>query len=185
MNLRIYPIFRCLLPVCLYFLLPSAALAQHTALPVPKDSRERLFYLQRDPNSNTIIYDMNYLPDGSIDTDDPVEVYWIKYAKGGMLENLSLLEKKYAYGVKTELADAANGVYKLNLVAYKKIDILLQKAPDKNYHAFVSINGKTMILNKVFLRINGGSKMKPNIEYIEFTGKDHKTGLAMVERVKP
>ncbi len=159
-----------------------------TAFPTPAESKERLFYLQRDPNTNTIIYDINYLADGSINVADPVHVYWIKYMKGGLKEELLDIEKKFAYGAKTEMIDAAEKSFKLNLVAYKGIDILLKPAPAKSakkYNALVSVNGKTIALTKVYLKINGGSPMNPNIEYIEFTGKDHKTGKPLVEKIKP
>lgn len=183
MRYKTMPILRLVI-LCICCVIAASSIAQ-TTFPVPKDSRERLFYLQRDPNSNTVIYDMNYLEDGSVDMDDPVHVYWIKYAKGGVQEDLLAIEKYYAYGARTELADETSRVFKMNLAAYKKISILLKPGPDKHYAAYVSVNGKTMMLTRVFLKIDGGSKMKPNVKYIEFTGKDTNTGLPLAERVKP
>ncbi len=172
----------------LLFCLITFALIGQTVFPTPAESKERLFYLQRDPNTNTIVYDLNYLADGSINATDPVHVYWIKYMKGGQKEELLEIEKKFAYGARTEIVDGAEKTFKLNLVAYKNIDIMLKPAParsPKKYNALVSVNGKTIALNKVYLKINGGSPMNPNIEYIEFTGKDHKTGKPVVEKIKP
>lgn len=174
-----------LLPILVLFTVISFG---QTSFPTVAESKERLFYLQRNPNTNTIVYDINYLDDGNVNVADPVHVYWIKYMKGGQKEELLEIEKKFAYGAKTEVINAAEKTFKLNLVAYKNIDITLKPAyvsSSKKYNAFVSVNGKTIALTKIYLKINGGSPMNPNIEYIEFTGKDHKTGKPLVEKVKP
>ena len=66
-------------------------------LPVPDEERQ-LFYLQRDPNTNTVIYTLN-IKDGEIDENQPVNAHWIRYAEGGKRTNLSFVQRKFAYGV--------------------------------------------------------------------------------------
>lgn len=157
-------------------------------LPVPKDSKDRLFYLQRDPNSNTVVYDINYLPDGTPNAKKPIHAYWIKYMKGGIIEELLPIEEKLAYGVLSEMTDDKSKIFKINLAAYKKIDILLRpnkKKGDKKYVATVNANGKNIILTKIFLRLKNAASFKPDLVYIEFTGVDEKTGQQVVERVMP
>ncbi len=154
---------------------------------MPKETKHRLFYLQRDPNSNTVVYDMNYTADGSLDMQKPVHAYWIKYAKGGVTEELLPIEEKLAYGVIAEMTDATEKTFKINIAAYKKIDIILKqdkKAP-KKYAAYVTANGKNIQLSKVFLKLENPNSFKPTILYIEFTGKDEKTGKMITEKVIP
>jgi hypothetical protein len=156
--------------------------------PTPPDTKERLFYLQRVPNANTVIYDINFTAEGKIKKEDPVHAYWIKYEKGGVMEELLSIEQRLAYGVESKLIDVARNIFCINLVAYKKLDIILKPGgpkSDKKYQAYVSVNGKTIVLAKVFLNIEGGTLLKPNITYIEFSGKDDKTGKELVERIKP
>lgn len=179
--------FRRILWLCACVAVVNSSIAQEN-LPVPKESRDRLFYLQRDPNANTVVYDMRYLPDGSPDISKPVHPYWIKYVKGGVLEELLPMEEKLAYGVISELIDDKNKVFKINLVAYKKTDIILKQNTgkgDKKYNAYVNANGKTLVLSKVFLRLENANTFKPTLVYIEFTGRDEKTGKMVTERVKP
>ena len=171
---------------CILFLICAPAIAQEQ-LPVPKETKHRLFYLQRDPNSNTVVYDMNYTADGSLDMQKPVHAYWIKYAKGGVTEELLPIEEKLAYGVIAEMTDATEKTFKINIAAYKKIDIILKqdkKAP-KKYAAYVTANGKNIQLSKVFLKLENPNSFKPTILYIEFTGKDEKTGKMITEKVIP
>jgi hypothetical protein len=63
--------------------------------PTPPASINRLFYVQRTPNSNTIVYDLNIANDGKPDVQDPVKVYWIKYAENGQKEELNFIQRKF------------------------------------------------------------------------------------------
>src|SRR5690606_19305031 len=47
--------------------------------PVPKKIDNLLFYIQRDPNTNTICYALNYNSDNKVDEKEPVRVFWIRY----------------------------------------------------------------------------------------------------------
>jgi len=49
---------------------------------------------------------------------------------------------------------------------------------------FATIDKKQVILNRIFIRVNGGSFWKPNIEYVELKGSDPATGAEVVERMK-
>src|ERR1700753_4000546 len=69
---------------------------QDDKFPVPADNVSRLFYVQRNPNTNTIIYELNN-KDGHLDTENPIHVYWIKYADKGQLEELNYIQRKLAY----------------------------------------------------------------------------------------
>ncbi len=173
--------------LCALFIFMRLSCFAQEGLPVPKDGKNRLFYLQRDPNSNTVIYDMNYLADGAVDITKPVHAYWIKYTKGGSTEELLPIEEKLAYGVIAQPMDDAGNAYKINIAAYKKIDITVKqdKKDGKKYNAYVTANGKNIRLSKIFLHLDNPASFKPTILYIEFTGKDEKTGKLVTEKVIP
>src|SRR5258708_982652 len=46
--------------------------------PIPPTNANSLFYLQRTPNPNTVICELN-MKDGALDKDEPVKVMWIRY----------------------------------------------------------------------------------------------------------
>jgi hypothetical protein len=151
--------------------------------PVP-NTPAKLFYLQRDPNSNTIVYDLNYNTDGSIDKSNPVHVYWIRYNDKGQKEELNFIQRKFAYGIVTKSED--NGKFDIRLVSYKKYPLSLMKSDaDNKYHIFATIANKQAILTRVFVRIDGGSFWIPNVLYVEVKGTDPVTGKEIMERFKP
>src|SRR5687767_1986118 len=73
--------------------------------PKPPHSKKSLFYIHRSPNPNTVIYEVNLTEKNTIDPEDPVKVYWIRYGEKGQYRELNYLERTFAYGVKSEPID--------------------------------------------------------------------------------
>lgn len=171
---------RNLLLILLYCLFATYTKAQE-GFPVPGPNANRLFYLQRTSNTNTIVYELN-VKDGNLNTSNPVHVYWIRYAEQGQTAELSWIQRAFAYGVKVKkLSDSS---YRVRLVSYAGYTMYLIKAVDGKYKLFAPINGRMMILNHIFVKIIGGSTFSPDIEYFEVSGFDPSTGKAVAERKK-
>jgi hypothetical protein len=143
----------------------------------------KLFYIQRDPNTNTLIYELNTDDAGQLDTDNPLHVYWIRYADKGQKEELSYIQRKFAYGVNVKATKKDE--YDVRFVAYKKMPLNLTKSADGKYHIFATIANKQAILNRIFVKVEGGSFWIPNIVYVELKGTDPVTGKEIMERFKP
>jgi hypothetical protein len=150
--------------------------------PVPAESISRLFYMQRTANTNTIIYELN-ASGGKLDSENPLHVYWIRYAEQGQKEELSYIQRKFAYGVVTK--KLPNDQYDVRFVSYKKFPLLLMKANDGKYHIFATVAQKQIMLSRLFVKIEGGSFWLPNVVYVELRGTDQNTGREIVERFKP
>jgi hypothetical protein len=154
--------------------------------PVPAGNPDMLFYLQRSLDLNSVIYEANYVTaQGSrkLDPNDPVDIYWLIHDKEHQVKPLSALQK-LGYGVRSECSE--DEVVKLELLAYRQMPILLKPSlKDNKYHAHVSVEGKDILLAKVFVNIEGGTKLKPNITFIEITGTESQTGKKVVHRFKP
>lgn len=151
------------------------------SFPVPAGNPSQLFYVQRTPNTNTIVYELNY-KNGVFDDEDPVHVFWIRYTDKGQRAELNYIQEHFAYGIRSRLL--GKDKYDLWFVSYKKYHITLQKDAGGSYHAYATINKKTVLLNRIFISIHGGSFWSPGIEYIEIRGTDTATGTEVVERMK-
>ena len=148
--------------------------------PVPKVTN--LMYLQRDPNTNTIIYELN-VKNNKLDADNPIHVFWIKFAEKSQHEELTFVQRKFAYGINTKRL--AEDEYEMHIVSYKKCALRLMRGADNEFHVYATINGKTAVLKRIFIRIKGGSLFFPNVQYIELSGTDVATGLAESQQFKP
>ncbi|MFT3933466.1 MAG: DUF4833 domain-containing protein [Chitinophagaceae bacterium] len=172
----------------------SSAAAQKTAamapdknimdtFPVPPSTANQLFYLQRTSNKNTIMYDLN-LENGVLNTSDPVHVYWIRYSDHGQKQELSYIQRTFAYGIKATALENNEG-YVMHFVSYKKYPLFLKKsATDNKYRVYAVVNSKTVVLSRIFIKINGGSFWSPKVEYVEIKGTDPTNGKEVTDRLK-
>ena len=172
-------------------LAPPGTLHPHPAVindpvdtfPVPPINGSSLFYLQRTPNINTVVYELNQT-NGMPDKDDPIKIQWIRYTEKRQRADLSWIQRRFAYGLKEK--DMGNGIYELRFYAFKKVPLYLKKwSVDNKQHVFVDISGRQAILNRVYLRIDpGGTFWSPNVRYLEVTGVDTENGKELVQRIK-
>src|SRR5260221_1161454 len=151
--------------------------------PVPPATSKSLFYLQRTPNCNTIICELNE-KNGGVDKDEPVHVLWIRYTEQNQRQELNFIQRHFAYGLKQR--DLGNGTWELHFVSYRKVQLLLMKSPaDNRLHVSTTISGRQAILSRVYIRIDpGGTFWAPNVQYLELKGVDTQNGKELVQRIK-
>lgn len=149
--------------------------------PTPKNIDNMLFYIQRDPNTNTAVYALNYQENGKINKSNPIKAYWIRYAEKGEQKNFSYIQRKFAYGIESKTLN--NDEFEFQFVSYKKFPLTLKKMEDQKYHVFVSVNQKRIQVEKIFVRIEGGSFWLPNVKYAEVTGIDVSSNKTITERM--
>ncbi|MCX6205398.1 MAG: DUF4833 domain-containing protein [Bacteroidetes bacterium] len=159
----------------------KVAAQREARYPIPFGNVNQLFFVQRDPNINTLIYELN-LKNGAIVEDDPIHVFWIRYAEKGQHDELNYIQRNFAYGIKSKMIN--KDYYEIHFVSYKKKLMFLKKTSDNKFFVFTDINKKQAILKQVFLRVKGGSFWVPNIEYVELKGIDPVSGLEVIERMK-
>ena len=151
--------------------------------PTPKGFANQLFYLQRDPNLNTLIYELNIDKDGVLDKDEPVIGYWVRYGEGGKKQDMSYVQKKFAYGVNSK--ELGKDHFEIRFVSHKKLPLyLIRSETDKKFHIYVTINNKKIQLERVFVRIEGGSFWLPNVRYVELRGFNAESNAVITERMK-
>jgi hypothetical protein len=152
--------------------------------PLPPNA-DRLFCLQRSTNINALSYDINIDKDtGKPDEDSPLHIYWLQYAeKNGEPSELTYIQRKFAYGVSSNALN--NDKYDIRIMSYKKIPLTLMRAADGKYHIFATVAKKQIVLQNIFIKIDGGTMWSPNIVYIEMKGTDPVTGKEVTERFKP
>jgi len=188
-NLINFVLGRKNLIIILCFIYPTVAVSagginktsKSNFFPTPTGIENQLFYLQRDPDANTVIYKLN-IKNGIVDDKNPVDIFWIRYAEDGKIKPLSAIQRKLAYGVKSRMI--AKDKHELKLVSYPDFPLYLMKNyRDNQYRVYANINNQQIILDQVFVRIDGGSFYIPNVIYIELRGKNPSTGENISHRI--
>jgi hypothetical protein len=79
-----------------------------------------------------------------------------------------------------------SGIYKLHFVSYKKQVFYLKRSlKDNQYKVYFILNNKEYLLQKLFVKIEGGTFWVPNVIYMELNGKDEYGGTTISYKFKP
>lgn len=169
--------------IAIIFVLGFTAFVQAqypSALPTPK-GKNLLFFLQRTPDANTVIYEVNFKKDGTINQHAPIKASWIRYEENGQVKDLTGVEQKFAYGVKCRAME--NDVFEIRLAAYQKMPLYLLKSADQKYQIYIRDEGKNLLLKRVFVKVNGGSFWFPKVQYIDLFTINSDNGMELLKRI--
>ncbi|HTN38530.1 MAG TPA: DUF4833 domain-containing protein [Arachidicoccus sp.] len=152
--------------------------------PIPPKVENRMFFLQRTPNTNTIACDLNVDNDGKINLDQPLTTYWLRYGDSpeGPKKSLNFIQRHFAYGL--DIKPQGTGKYEFWFVSYKKYHMYLLHTKDNQWRVYGKINNRLTVLSSIFIYIKGGSFWNPHVLYVELRGKDLSTGKVEVERLR-
>lgn len=162
-------------------LLMAAAVSNAVWAEDVEPAPHRLFHIERNKNTNIVVYDAHVTPEGDLTEEDPVTVYWLKLAEGGDREELKGIEKKKAYGFKVESREGNR--LELKMVADIGRNLVVKEHVDQ-YRAFIEIAGQQAILGKIFIFAKE-TKLLPKVEYIELFGTSVETGEEVYEKYLP
>ncbi|GAB4495816.1 MAG: hypothetical protein OHK0019_26000 [Saprospiraceae bacterium] len=178
---------KILLPLFVFLSVFVFNLPAQDTYPTPPDGLNRLFYIQRTGNTNTIIYDANVSGTKTFKDKEPVNIYWIRYADGGGTQGLNYMQRTFAYGVKAQKVAGTTNEYDFHLVCYSKKKLRLAFDAQGKPYATIEINGRRMKLERIFVKIDKSTTftLAPKVEYVELWGKDSNTGAAAYEKFIP
>ena len=145
------------------------------------DDPNQLFYVQRSPNSNTVIYAARLTPAGEIDRSNPVEGFWRKFNIDGSRQSLNMIERMMAYGVRADRAEPG-----------KPISFAIAALPDRKFtlsldgqhkpQALTQVGSHTVKVAYIYLQVKEGGLM-PDVPALDLFGTDIASGKAVHEHL--
>jgi hypothetical protein len=147
-----------------------------------KTNDNSLFKIGRSKDANEIYYEVKTTPGGLLDIKEPIKIYWIKYTDNNAIEPLTLVQQKFAYGLKFLKVNSESAEFQF--VSYSKRTLSLRKNSDGNYGVFTEVDGKKVELERVFIQIDGGTFWFPKITRVEVHAKKAEAGELLVEVIE-
>lgn len=148
---------------------------------MPPKTKNRLFFIQRNLNQNTIVYDANLNDNGSFKSD-PIDAYWLRYGSNGERKELTWLQRTFAYGYSAK-KEKKDGTYWITLTAWDGRKIHLHKDRKGIPIATVTIDGKYAQLEYIWVFADNSGTW-PKVYHVDLHGKDMVTGKPVFERIK-
>ena len=145
------------------------------------DEPNQLFYVQRSPNSNTVVYTAKLDAQGNLDSRTPVEAFWRKFNIDGSKQPLNMLERMMAYGVKLDPHKPGQPItFTIAALPERKLTLALdsQNRPE----ATMLIGGRIVKVAYVYLQVVEGGLM-PSVPSLDILGTDLASGKAIHEHL--
>ncbi|QTV06917.1 DUF4833 domain-containing protein [Faecalibacter bovis] len=140
--------------------------------PKPTITENLLFYIQHSSNHNTFIYEWN----GS--KSAPINAFRINYEDNGQKEELTSVQRKFAYGVNYTNASKSQ----FYLAATKKIILNLKSVGDKHW-VEVTIGKQKIKIDHIFIQLQSKSNgINVKADYILIYGKNQ-NNKSIVEKI--
>lgn len=147
--------------------------------PLPKT--DHLFSIERNKNGNSIRYDVLLKENDDLAGPDPVTVHWV--LESGKIEELNLVQRKYAYGILVQERLEKNK-FRIMLAAFKDLKIIVERV-DGDYKAVVPINGVQSILDKIYVKAEERQVGFPKVTFVDVFGRTLNTYSPVSERILP
>ena len=145
------------------------------------DEPDQLFYVQRSPNSNTVIYAARLDAKGNLDRSTPVEGFWRKFNIDGSKQPLNFIERAMAYGVRLDSRKTGKPVtFSIAALPERKVTVSLdnQHRPE----ALMQIGSHLVKVAYVYLQVVDGGLL-PKIPSLDIFGTDIASGKAIHEHL--
>jgi hypothetical protein len=145
------------------------------------DEPNQLFFVQRSPNANTVIYAARLDSHGEINRDDPVEAFWRKFNIDGARTGLNFMERMMAYGVKVNRVAPGKPIT-FTIAALPERTLTLALDAQHRPEALIQIGSRSVKLAYVYLHVVEGGLL-PQVPELDILGTDTLTGKAVHEHL--
>lgn len=145
------------------------------------DEPNQLFYVQRSPNSNTVIYVARLDAKGNLNSSAPVEAFWRKFNIDGSKQPLNFIERMTAYGVKLDRTKPGQPVtFSIAALPERKLSVSLDS--EHRPQALMQIGSHRVKVAYVYLHVVEGGLM-PSVPELDIFGTDIASGKAIHEHL--
>ncbi|HEY4077781.1 MAG TPA: DUF4833 domain-containing protein [Rhizomicrobium sp.] len=145
------------------------------------DEPNQLFYVQRSPNANTVIYAAKLDAQGAFDRDEPVEAFWRKFNIDSGKKPLNFIERMMAYGAHADRTKPGQPIT-FTIAALPERRLTLTMDEHHRPEALIQIGNRTAKLAYVYLQVVEGG-LTPSVPSLDILGTDTVSGKAVHEHL--
>jgi len=142
------------------------------------DEPGQLFYVQRSPNANTVVYAAKLDAKGDFDSRNPVEAFWRKFNIDGGKKSLNFIERMMAYGVRVKAGKPVT----FTIAALPERRLTLGWDAQHRPQVTMQIGSRTVKLAYVYLQVEEGG-LTPDVPSLDIVGTDIASGKAIREHL--
>lgn len=129
-----------------------------------------LFYIQRNQNKNTVVYEANCLYNGLLDLNDPISIKWIKFLENDEeeIQPLNYIQKKLAYGYHFKVI--SNDLIEFCFVSYSGMKFYLSRNKRGVFQVSTVLDGIMSVIDRIYIYAEDMG-IFPQVKFAEFFGR--------------
>ncbi|MBK7636319.1 MAG: DUF4833 domain-containing protein [Saprospiraceae bacterium] len=130
-----------------------------------------LFYIQRNQNINTVIYELNMLQGGLLNLQEPIKISWVFFEENSQVkvDELNLIQKKLAYGYHHKVI--SNDLIEFRFVSYSDMTFFLAKNNCGVFRVVSKFKGEFVEIDHIYV-YSEDFGVFPQVKFVEFFGKN-------------
>jgi hypothetical protein len=150
--------------------------------PLLEDYPELLFYIQRNQNKNTVIYEVNLHQGGLLNFAEPIRISWLYFDDALQQESreLNMIQKKLAYGYHFQVIHPE--LVEFRFVSYDEMALYLAKMADGRFRVFTRIDGQQVCLQMIYVYAEDLGVF-PMVKYADLYGLSRENGTPFYKRL--
>lgn len=139
------------------------------------DYNNLLFYIQRNQNLSTVVYEVNLQYADLVNISQPILMHWLQFDQLGMTEKkeLNYIQKKMAYGYTFNII--SSDLLEFRFVSYDKMKFYLGKNSDGRFKVYSKMDGHMIEIGSMFV-YSEDYGVFPQVKFVEFYGKKTDSG---------
>jgi hypothetical protein len=148
-----------------------------------KTNDNSLFKIGRSKDANEIYYEVKTTPGGLLDIKEPIKIYWIKYTDNNAIEPLTLVQQKFAYGLKFLKVNSESAEFQF--VSYSKRTLSLRKTAMEIMAFLLKLMERKWNWSGFLFKLTvalSGSQKSPALKFMQ---RRQKLGNWLVEVIEP
>jgi len=150
--------------------------------PTLDDYSELLFFIQRNQNINTVVYEVNLLPGGILNLSDPISIYWVYYddKMEKTIKQLNYIQKKLAYGYHHTVISSE--LVEFRFVSYDQMVFYLAKDKQNRFRVFTKFADKNIELSMMYIFAEDLGVF-PQVKFVEFFGTENTSNNVFYQKL--
>jgi len=143
--------------------------------PIIADYPNLLFYIQRNQNFNSVIYELNFLSGGILDLHQPIKINWLQFGTDGKTETkeLNYIQKKLAYGYHHKVI--SSDLLEFRFFSYDQMKFYLGKNKEGRFRVFSILDNINVEIAYMYV-YSEDLGVFPQVKFVEFFGKKSCSG---------
>ena len=149
-----------------------------TGYPVPQ-VEDMLFYIQRNVNTDTVIYQLNRTACGQIDVNCPIYAFWMSFGENIKTQELNFIQNSLAYGYESKLINP--DLFEIQFVSYRKKRFFLVRKSENEFAMVTNIKGVKSYLKHIYVYAEEFGVF-PDVKFLELFGENVESRQPAYER---